>query len=290
MTQGNTQNLDYLLMTEPTARLKADPTDIPNCSLEYTPSGWVGGMGVFSTYAALLANPTNALVPGKVWAVVASADSVAKYNYMSSGWVVESSVGTTGASNLPGSPASPFTSLTDPVSGLYAWAALNLSTLLSGRSKAWVGAIEYVWNGPGSGSTGWEIVGESKVKPSAFLSYLSTLDHTSPTVTLTQVTVTGSSFGALPFTGAILLRLNAQTTEGGVSQPVSVDPFAVLNRGATWPYYTYVSAGYLQGGGGNFGTYRPIVSISTQSTNVAFLFQANLTTNLSRKPTALAVG
>lgn len=108
MTQGNARNLDYLLMTEPSARLKADPTDIPNCSLEYTPDGWVGNMGVFSTYGALLANPTNALVPGKVWAIVASASSFAKYNYMSAGWVLESSVGATGASNLPGSPSAPF--------------------------------------------------------------------------------------------------------------------------------------------------------------------------------------
>lgn len=145
MTQGNARNLDYLLMTEPTARLKADPTDIPNCSLEYTPDGWVGNMGVFSTYGALLANPTNALVPGKVWAIVASASSFAKYNYMSAGWVLESSVGATGASNLPGSPFAPFATVEERT----AWATANLASLRSGVTTVWgPGAVEYVWNGP----------------------------------------------------------------------------------------------------------------------------------------------
>jgi hypothetical protein len=145
MTQGNARNLDYLLMTEPSARLKADPTDIPNCSLEYTPDGWVGNMGVFSTYGALLANPTNALVPGKVWAIVASASSFAKYNYMSAGWVLESSVGATGASNLPGSPSAPFTTVGERT----AWATANLASLLPGRTTAWgPGNVEYLWNGP----------------------------------------------------------------------------------------------------------------------------------------------
>ena len=55
-----------------------------------------------------------------------------------------------GVSAAPGSPSTPFTSLTDPVNGLYAWAALNLSTLYAGRSTAWVGSVEYVWNGPGA--------------------------------------------------------------------------------------------------------------------------------------------
>lgn len=45
-----------------------------------------------------------------------------------------------------GSPSAPFASTAD----LYAWAALNLSTLYAGRSTAWVGAIEYRFVGPGA--------------------------------------------------------------------------------------------------------------------------------------------
>ena len=109
MTQAVDSALERILLTEPSSGTKAMPSDIVGCAAEYVPGqGWIGNLGVLDSKAVLDSFPTNALVPGKVWAIVASASSFAKYNYMSSGWVVESSVGPSGSSNLPGSPSNPF--------------------------------------------------------------------------------------------------------------------------------------------------------------------------------------
>lgn len=152
MTQAVESALERILLTEPAAGTKAMPSDIVSCTAEYIAGqGWIGNLGVLSSKSVLDSLPTNALVMGKVWAVVASADSVAKWNYMSTGWVVESSVGTSGASNLPGSPSNPF----PDAAARDAWAAANPGELLSGgRTKRWTGnpPVEQVWVGPGAGN------------------------------------------------------------------------------------------------------------------------------------------
>lgn len=88
--------------------VQAMPIDIAGCSASYIDGfGWVGMLGNFNLLNDLQAMPVSNLAVGKVFAKVGITSSVASYCYMSAGWVLESSIGSTGQSNVPGSPSAP---------------------------------------------------------------------------------------------------------------------------------------------------------------------------------------
>lgn len=151
MTQAEQSQLERILLTEPSAGNRAMPSDVAGCTAEYVKNeGWVGNLGILNTKTFLDSLPVNALVIGKVWAIVASADSFEKYNYMSSGWILESSIGPDGYTNILGSITNPFNTTTDRD----AWAASNSSKLYVGYHVYVEGGLEFRWIGPATNT--WE--------------------------------------------------------------------------------------------------------------------------------------
>ena len=151
MTQAEQSQLERILLSEPSAGNRAMPSDIVGCTAEYVKNeGWVGNLGILNSKTILESLPINALVVGKVWAIVASADSFEKYNYMSAGWVLESSIGSDGYTNILGSITNPFNNTTERNN----WAAANQSKLYVGYHVYLTGGLEYRWIGPAPST--WE--------------------------------------------------------------------------------------------------------------------------------------